>query len=147
REGPTMHIGAAVGALVARLLRVDARERRLLLVSGVAAGLSAVFRTPLGAALLAVEILHRDDFESEAIVPAVLASVVAYSVFTSFFGEGFLFSHAASYPFSPRQLPMYVLLAIVVSGAAAVFVRVLDATRRLFQAARAPTWVKPALGG
>ena len=41
--------------------------------------MAAVFRTPLGAALLAVEVLHRDDFESDALVPAVLASVVSYS--------------------------------------------------------------------
>jgi CIC family chloride channel protein len=59
REGPTMQIGGALGALVARVLRVNARERRILLVAGVAAGISAVFRTPLGAALLAVEVLYR----------------------------------------------------------------------------------------
>ena len=57
------------------------------MVSGVAAGISAVFRTPLGAALLAVEVLYRDDFESDALIPAVLASVVAYSVVISIFGE------------------------------------------------------------
>ena len=60
-----------------RYLRVTDRERRILLVAGTAAGMAAVFRTPLGAALLAVEVLHRDDFESDALVPAVLASVVA----------------------------------------------------------------------
>jgi CIC family chloride channel protein len=65
---------------VARLLSVSAREPRVLLVAGVAAGISAVFRTPLGAALLAVEVLYRDGFESDALVPSVLASVVSYSV-------------------------------------------------------------------
>lgn len=46
REGPTMQIGGAIGSLVGRLLRAPERERRILLV----AGMSAVFRTPLGAA-------------------------------------------------------------------------------------------------
>src|SRR5213083_905828 len=55
REGPTMQIGGALGSTCAWLLRVDARERRILMVSGVAAGIAAVFRTPLGAALLAVK--------------------------------------------------------------------------------------------
>src|SRR6188508_2035534 len=63
REGPTMQIGGAIGSIVARYLRVTPRERRILLVAGAAAGMSAVFRTPLGAALLVVEVLHRDDFE------------------------------------------------------------------------------------
>ena len=53
------------------------------MVAGVAAGIAAVFRTPLGAALLAIEVLYRDDFESDALIPAVLASVVAYSVVIS----------------------------------------------------------------
>ena len=55
REGPTMQIGAALGSRVGWLLRVGPAERRILMVAGVAAGIAAVFRTPLGAALLAVE--------------------------------------------------------------------------------------------
>ena len=82
-----MQIGGALGSTCGWLLRVDPRERRILMVSGVAAGIAAVFRTPLGAALLAVEVLYRDDFESDALIPAVLASVVAYSVVISIFGE------------------------------------------------------------
>ena len=59
REGPTMQIGGALGSTCGWLLGVDARERRILMVSGVAAGIAAVFRTPLGAALLAVEVLYQ----------------------------------------------------------------------------------------
>ena len=89
---------------------MSARERRILLVAGVAAGISAVFRTPLGAALLAVEILYRDGFESDALIPSVLASVVSYSVVISIFGESTLFAHSARYPFVPEHLPLYALL-------------------------------------
>src|SRR6185295_14853925 len=99
--------------------RVSDRERRILLVAGLAGGVAAVFRTPLGAALLAVEVLHRDDFESDALVPSVLASVTAYSVFISFFGEATLFAHAPRYPFVPEHLPLYGLMALLVSLVAA----------------------------
>lgn len=105
REGPTMQIGGALGALVGRVLRVSTRERRILMVAGVGAGISAVFRTPLGAALLAVEVLYRDGFESEALIPAVLASVVSYSVIISIFGESTLFSRVPRFPFVPAHLP------------------------------------------
>jgi CIC family chloride channel protein len=147
REGPTMHIGAAVGSLMSRLLDVSARERRVLLVAGVAAGISAVFRTPLGAALLAAEVLYRDDFESDALIPAVLASVVAYSVVISIYGESTLFAHAPDYPFIPTHLPLYGLLAVVVSLSAAGFVALLRAVQRASARARVPEWTKPALGG
>jgi chloride channel protein, CIC family len=147
REGPTMQIGGAIGSLVGRYLRVTDRERRILLVAGTAAGMAAVFRTPLGAALLAVEVLHHDDFESDALVPSVLASVMSYSVFISFFGESTLFAHAAKYPFVPAHLPLYAVMALVVCAAAAVFVRSMGFVRRTSEAVRVPAWTRPALGG
>lgn len=147
REGPTMQMGGALGSLLGRVLKTTVRERRMLLVAGMAAGMAAVFRTPLGAALLAVEILHRDDFESDALVPAVLAAVVGYSVFTFFFGESVLFAHAARYPFTPRHLPLYVALALAVSLTGALFARTLDLAKRLTKRLPVVVWARPAIGG
>lgn len=147
REGPTMQIGGAIGSVIARALRVGPRERRILLIAGAAAGMSAMFRTPLGAALLAVEVLHRDDFESDALIPSILASVVSYSVFIYFFGESTLFAHAPRYPFIPAHLPLYGLMAVAVSLLAAAFVSVLHAAEQSFRQLRVPEWAKPALGG
>ncbi|MEB2311635.1 MAG: chloride channel protein [Sorangiineae bacterium] len=147
REGPTMQIGGAIGSMVARVLKVSARERRILLVAGLAGSMSAVFRAPLGAALLAVEVMYTNDFESDALVPSVLASVVAYSVFISFFGESTLFSHAAHYPFIPAQLPLYGLLALFVSLAGIFFLWTLRGVRRLTLRVPLPGWARPALGG
>lgn len=147
REGPTMQMGGAIGSLVGRYLGVTDRERRILLVAGTAAGMAAVFRTPLGAALLAVEVLHRDDFETDALVPSVLASVIAYSVFISFFGEATLFTHAAQYPLVLAHLPLYALLAIVLTFVAIAFLGSLRYVQRVAAATRAPDWLKPAGGG
>jgi chloride channel protein, CIC family len=147
REGPTMQMGGALGSLVGQVLRVTDRERRLLLVAGTAAGMAAVFRTPLGAALLAVEVLHRDDFEADALVPSVLASVVAYSVFIAFFGEQTLFTHAPSYPFYPEHLPLYALLAVLVSLVATTFLWTLRKVQSTTQGLHVPAWAKPGLGG
>jgi len=147
REGPTMQIGAALGSTVGQLLRVTARERRILMVAGVAAGLSAVFRTPLGAALLAVEVLYRDDFETDALIPSVLASVVAYSIVISIFGESTLFAHAPHYPFHAGQLPLYVLLALLIALLADRFVAMLRGVQKLSQRLKVPAWTRPGLGG
>lgn len=147
REGPTMMIGGAIGSIVGRYLKVTERERRILLVAGTAAGMAAVFRTPLGAALLAVEVLHRDDFESDALVPAVLSSVVAYSVFISFFGEYTLFAHASRYPFDPRHLPLYAIMALVISVVAAGFAGTLHGMQHKIRDLKVPAWCKPAIGG
>lgn len=147
REGPTMQIGGALGSVVGRILGVTVRERRILLVAGVAAGISAVFRTPLGAALLAVEVLYRDGYESDALVPSVLASVVAYSIVISIYGESTLFSHAQRFAFVPSHLPLYGLLAVLVAALAAAFATMLRRTKRVFNAMPLPAWARPAVGG
>ena len=66
REGPTMQIGGAIGSLVGRYLKVPVRERRVLLIAGVAGGMAAVFRTPLGAALRVLSQESRDQRMSMA---------------------------------------------------------------------------------
>ena len=147
REGPTMQIGGAVGSTVGRYLKVSARERRVLMVAGIAAGISAVFRAPLGAALIAIEMLYRDDFESEAMIPSVLASVVAYSVSISILGEATQFGHLPPYPFRPGQIPLYIGLAIAVSAAASLFVGTLRLSQQIARRMRVPDWVRPAIGG
>jgi CIC family chloride channel protein len=147
REGPTMQIGGALGSVVARILRVSARERRILLIAGVAAGISAVFRTPLGAALLSVEVLYRDGYEADALIPAVLASVIAYSVVISIFGESTLFAHAPRFPFVPGHLPLYALLAVLVAALAVTFVAALRRSKKIFRSLPIPDWARPALGG
>lgn len=154
REGPTMQIGGSIGSLVGRALGVSTRERRILLVAGAAAGMAAVFRTPLGAALLAVEVLHSNDFESDALVPSVLASVVSYSIVIATFGAlgdashgETLFAHAPKYPFVPGHLWLYALLAVVVCVAAFVFVSALEAVKRAAARVPIPAWLKPAIGG
>lgn len=147
REGPTMHIGGAIGSFVARLLRLSTRERRILLVAGVAAGIAAVFRTPLGAALLAVEMLYKDGFESDALIPSVLASVSAYSVVILIFGESTLFTHSQRFPFVPAHLPLYAVLALLVAAVAIAFVTVYRTSRRLFSRLPGPEWIRPGVGG
>ncbi len=147
REGPTMFIGGALGSWVADVMRTSARERRLLLVAGAAAGISAVFRTPLGAALLAVEVLYRDGFESDALVPSILASVVSYSVVISIFGESTLFGALPRFPFQPSHLPLYALLALSVSLLGFVLVKSMRFVHARVAMLSIPAWSKPMLGG
>ena len=122
-------------------------ERRILLIAGVAGGMAAVFRTPLGAALLAVEILYRDDFETDALIPALLASVVAYSVFISFLGESTLFAHAPRYPFVPAHLPWYALMALLLAILASLFLSLLHAVQKMTARLPVPAWARPGIGG
>jgi CIC family chloride channel protein len=147
REGPTMQMGSALGSWIGLAFKVSARERRILMLAGVAAGMAAVFRTPLGAALLAAEVLYRDDFEAEALVPAVLASVISYSVVISIFGESILFAHAPRYPFVLKHLPLYGLMAVLIAVVASLFLNALRGVQKWSARLPLPMWSRPAAGG
>ncbi len=147
REGPTMLMGAALGSTVGRYLDVTARERRTLMVAGIAAGISAVFRAPLGAALIAIEMLYCDDFESEALIPAVLASVIAYSISITVFGQSTLFGYLAPHAFQAEHLPLYIALAVVVASFALLFGLSLRSAHRIAARMPGPVWIRPAIGG
>lgn len=150
REGPAMQTCAGLGAVISRWLKLSEQERRILVVAGAAAGTGAIFRTPLGSALYAVEVLYRDDFESDAIVPAIIASVTGYSIFTTVYGPGHLFGTADSYVFNPFALPLYAVMALGVSLFGIAFVSLRDALGKYVFVklrARLPRWSVPALGG
>ncbi len=148
REGPIAQIGAGLGSLVAVRLGLSARERRILMAAGIAAGVGSIFRAPLAGALFAAEFLYRDaEFEYEVIIPAGMASVVAYCLFCSVYGWGSLLESPGFVFRNPLELGPYLILALVVAGAGVLFIRVFHATARLFSRLRVPNHLKPAIGG
>lgn len=148
REGPISQIGAGFGSYLAQILKLSDRERRLLLLAGAAGGISALFRTPLGAALWSLEVLYREDFESEGLFPCLVSSVTAYSIFIAIFGHGHLFTTELEYVFRPAQLPFYAVMAVGLAALGLVWIKVFYATERnVFGPLRAPRWLKPAIGG
>ncbi|MFZ5810727.1 MAG: chloride channel protein [Thermodesulfobacteriota bacterium] len=122
-EGPMSQLGGGMGSFLAMKLGLSARERRILLLAGAAGGLGAIFRAPLGGALTAVEVVYREDFEAEAVLPAVVSSVTAYTIMTLFFGTGSIFTAPAYHFRNVLELPVYAFLGLFCSGAAFVYLR------------------------
>jgi CIC family chloride channel protein len=148
REGPIAQIGAGFGSFLADRLGLGAKERRIMLASGVGAGIGSIFRAPLAGALFAAEILYREpEFESEVIIPAAVSTIVAYSTFGTFFGFQPLFRQAGFAFSNPLELLPYTVLAVVVALASPLYVKCFYGVRDLFARMRIPNHVKPAIGG
>lgn len=79
REGVAVQISAAAAGLLTPALRT-ARSKRLLMITAVAAGFSGLFRTPLAAVFFALELFHVGMAEYDALLPALVASLVATTV-------------------------------------------------------------------
>ena len=76
REGTALQMGGSLADMLARWFRVGKENRRLMLMSGVAAGFGAVFGTPLTGAIFAMEVLVIGRLQYEALVPVLVASMV-----------------------------------------------------------------------
>ncbi len=148
REGPIAQIGAGFGSIIAQKLGLSAQERRVLMMAGMSAGIGSIFHAPLAGAIFAAEILYRDiDMEYELLVPSAITSVIAYCVFSLFFGFTTLFSTPYMAFEHATELMPYTILAVIVAMAAGIYSRIFYGIRDLFVAL--PIWphLKPALGG
>ena len=123
REGPISLLGAGLGSWLARRFGLTTRERRLLLLAGAAGGLGAIFSAPLGGALTAVEVLYREDFEAEAILPSVISSVTAYTLFTLAYGTDPMFGIPNFHFHNALELPFYLVLALVCAATGFFYVK------------------------
>lgn len=132
KEGPIAQIGSGIGSALGRALKMGARARRTMMVAGAAGGLGAIFRAPLGGALTAVEVLYKEDIETDALTPAILSSVTAYTVFCSVNGFEHVFAYHGGGFYSPLQLVFYAVLGIVCSGVGYLYVSFLHGSKRLF---------------
>ena len=148
KEGPVAQIGAGIGSFLGTRFKLSARDRRILLSAGAAGGLGAIFRAPLGSALTAIEVLYREDFESDALITCVISSVAAYTVFLVLMGGSRIFAVPDYDVVSLIEIPGYLLLSLVNVPIGMLYIRVFYATRnRVFRPMRIPRPLRPMLGG
>ena len=148
REGPAAHISAGFGSFLGRVLDLDARDARIAVAVGMAAGIGAIFRAPLGGAILGAELMYRDDVESEALVPSFIATIVAYSIFGAVEGFSPIFGTQARFGFSdPAQLGWYAVIGLICGLVGLLYIRNFYGLTARFHRSAAPRWLKPAIGG
>lgn len=146
REGPTAQFSAGVGSVIADLLHLSPQDRRIAVAVGIGAGIGTIFKTPIGGAILAAEILYKRDFEPEVLYPAIIASAIGYTIFGSIFGFTPVFGYYTG-TFNPLRLPMYAVLGAIAGLLAIVYVKTFYGIHSLFKKFRAPNHIKPLIGG
>ncbi len=145
-EGPIIMTGGALGSLFAQCFDMSAAERKTLLVAGAAAGMTAVFGTPIAAALLAIELLLF-EWKPRSFIPVLVACMTAIVERSWVFGPGALFPHTGSMPLDSGTLLLCCALGIVCGFASGLLTAMVYAAEDAFK--RLPVhWMWwPMIGG
>ena len=145
-EGPIIMTGGAVGSLIAQLFHLSSAERKTLLVAGAAAGMAAIFATPMAAVLLAVELLLF-EWKPRSFIPVAVASVVAAVVRVPLLGAGPIFPVPGHAVLGAETLGFAVVVGLLAGLASGLLTALVYACEDLF--AKLPVhWMWwPILGG
>ena len=148
REGPTAQISAGFGSMLSRWLDLTPTDARIAVTAGIGAGIGAIFRAPLGGALLGTEILYRDDVETEALIPSIVASIVGFVIFASVKGFSPIFGVLRNYHFRhPGELVYFAILGLAAGLVGRLYARSFYGITDVFAAFPMPRMIKPAVGG
>ncbi len=149
REGPASQIGAGIGSFYGRVTNRPPSERRLLLLMGMSAALSAIFRSPLGTAFFAVEVLYSQiEFETQALIYCIFSAGIAYLVTGFFVGWEPLFSLPQDLTVTaPVEYLGFLVLGVLAGVVGTVAPVVFHYTQKAFDRLPVPLFVRSALGG
>jgi len=156
REGTAVQIGGAAANALAKLFNLNEQDKKLILISGIAAGFGAVFGTPLTGAIFALEVLAIGRIKYNAIIPALFASVLADFVCGAWgahhahyridFSEQLtFFSHAVD--IDPFMMGKVVLASIAFGLAGYLFGELTHALKDIFKATLKNPYLIVVVGG
>ncbi len=131
-EGPVIMTGGALGSLFAQRFALSPAERKTLLVAGAAAGMTAIFATPVAAVLLAVELLLF-EWKPRSFIPVVTAVSVAAVFRVALLGNGPVFSILAHAAASGMEMTCAALVGLLVGFGASLLTLLVYGFEDLFQ--------------
>lgn len=145
-EGPIIATGGALGSLLGQWMHVTADERKTLLAAGAAAGMAAIFATPVAAVLLAVELLLFER-RARSLIPVALAAMVGAAMHAGFEGAGPVFAMPDLLAPKAGALSAYLAMGALVGVASVGITRMTYAIEDLFEHLPLHWMWWPAIGG
>ncbi|MCG3149233.1 MAG: Voltage-gated ClC-type chloride channel ClcB [Verrucomicrobiae bacterium] len=145
REGPMMRTAGAIGSNIGRRFKLEPRHLRMLVCAAAASALAAVYNSPIGGSIFALEILM-GSFALDVFGPVVVASVISTLVFRSAMGSlpRFVIPHYELV--SAWELPAYLVLGILGGIVSILFVKAIYLSEDFFDKLPGPRWIRPLIG-
>ena len=146
REGPLIEFGGSLGAAIGRSVTLPVRRTRVLVAAGTAAGFAAAYNTPFAAVLFVLETIV-GIAALEAVIPIIAATVIATVLTRVIAGGGPIYGERTFSSTSPWAFASFLAIAILGTGIAFVFRRILKLCEQAFEAGDIQQPARAALGG
>ncbi len=133
KEGAALQLGGSVSTVIAKILHLNEKSRHILTMCGMGALFSAVFGTPLGACVFALEVISVGQICLAAIFPTFVSSITAYviAIRLGVTPERF---HIESVPgVNPDTFWRVIVIAIAVAIVSAAFCHLMHYSAKLFE--------------
>lgn len=146
RYGPIVHLGATLGAWLAKKMKLAPARRKILLACGVASAISASFSAPLAGVVFAYEVVI-DRFGVKSVMPIVVSSVVATIVAKNHGVAGVLFLLSDLSVAANWEYALFALVGAVGGGLAVIYMALMRSCSLFALRLPGPPVVRAILGG
>ncbi len=142
REGAAIQMGGGIGYQVGRLLRLDEKDQKLIIMCGMSAAFSALFGTPVTAAIFSMEVISVGAMYYSALVPSVISALVGYCIAIRLGVEKTFFELSFIPSITIPSVVRVTVLAVLCGLLSIVFCIVMHGTGKLLKKAYPNKYIK-----
>ena len=147
REGAALQLGGSLSAYIGRLIRLDEKDSRMMVMCGMSAAFAALFGTPLTATVFAMEVVSVGVMYYAAIVPCVVAALTAFLTAQACGAHATFYEIAEVARLTPTTMVQTAILGALCALVSIVFCKVMHAAPHLYQHYFPSTMLRATVGG
>lgn len=147
REGAALQIGGSIASLIGKIIKINERRRHILVMCGMSALFSAVFGTPVGACIFAIEVASAGRLYTAAMYPCCVSSVIAHLVAIWLNVAPERFEVGAIPELAVSTVGYSALIGIAAAAVSIVFCLAMHKTHHLFKKLLPNKYIRTVVGG
>ncbi len=147
REGAALQVGGSLGSVLGRILKFSWEDVNITILCGMSAVFSAMFGTPIAAAVFSMEVVVVGAIQYAALVPCIVAAVVAKYVAALMGSKDTIYAVALDTPITPELICKTIVLGILCGILSMCFCMLMHKTAHLFSRIFPNPYIRAFAGG
>ena len=147
REGAALQLGGSIGNSLGKLFHFDEKDQHIMIMCGMSAAFSALFGTPLAAAIFSMEVVSVGIMHYSALLHCVIASLTAHGVATACGIAPEIFPISSIPAFAPKTALIIGVFAVLCAVVSILFCTILHNAERLYKRFFKNPYLRVVVGG